>query len=73
MRDKNKMHDLALSRRGRGEDALGPTSDIGARLRALYGAVQDEGIPEHLLDLLDRLDAAERGSLQAGGKDKSNG
>lgn len=44
---------------GRADDGLGPNSDIGSRLRALYGAVQDEGIPEQLLDLLERLDSAE--------------
>ena len=51
------MNDLSPVRR---EDDLGPTSDIGAKLRALYGSVQEEGIPEHLLDLLERLDAAEQ-------------
>jgi hypothetical protein len=44
---------------GRAEDGLGPTTDIGSRLRALYGAVQDEGVPDQLLDLLERLDSAE--------------
>jgi hypothetical protein len=39
---------------------LGPTSDIGSRLRALYGAVQEEGVPDQLLDLLEKLDNAER-------------
>lgn len=29
-------------------------------MRALYGAVQEEGIPDKLLDLLDRLDEVER-------------
>jgi len=42
------------------DDGLGPTSDIGSRLRALYGAVQDEGVPDQLLDLLEKLDSAER-------------
>jgi len=42
------------------EDGLGPTSDIGSRLRALYGAVQEEGVPDQLLDLLEKLDNAER-------------
>jgi len=42
------------------DDGLGPTSDIGSRLRALYGAVQEEGVPDALLDLLERLDSAER-------------
>lgn len=53
--------------RPQAEDGLGPTSDIGSRLRALYGAVQEEGIPDQLLDLLEKLDSAER----AGGKQTS--
>lgn len=51
------MNDLTPAQR---DEGLGPTSDIGAKLRALYGSVQEEGIPEHLLDLLERLDAAEQ-------------
>ncbi len=50
------------------EDGLGPNSDIGNKLRALYGAVQEEGIPNQLLDLLDRLDEVERQSKS--GKDE---
>jgi hypothetical protein len=46
--------------RSQSEDGLGPTSDIGSRLRALYGAVQEEGVPDQLLDLLEKLDNAER-------------
>ncbi|MET0437661.1 MAG: NepR family anti-sigma factor [Devosia sp.] len=42
------------------DDGLGPTTDIGSRLRALYGAVQEEGVPDQLLDLLEKLDNAER-------------
>lgn len=45
---------------GRADDGLGPNTDIGARLRALYGAVQDEGVPDLLLDLLEKLDSAEQ-------------
>ncbi|MGV8855564.1 MAG: NepR family anti-sigma factor [Devosia sp.] len=44
----------------RADDGLGPNTDIGARLRALYGAVQDEGVPDQLLDLLEKLDSAEQ-------------
>lgn len=44
---------------GRADDGLGPNTDIGARLRALYGSVQDEGVPDQLLDLLEKLDSAE--------------
>ena len=50
----------------RGDDGLGPNTDIGAKLRALYGAVQDEPIPEDILDLLDKLDQAERNSDASG-------
>ncbi len=45
---------------GRPEDGLGPNSDIGSRLRALYGSVQEEVVPSHLLDLLEKLDMAEQ-------------
>lgn len=45
---------------GRADDGLGPNSEIGARLRALYGAVQDEGVPAQLLDLLEQLDSVEQ-------------
>jgi len=45
---------------GWADDGLGPPSDIGSRLRALYGAVQDEGVPERLLDLLEKLDSVEK-------------
>lgn len=53
------MNDLSTIRR-RLDDGLGPNSDIGNKLRALYGAIQDEGIPDKLLQLLDRLDEVER-------------
>ena len=56
---------------GRAEEGLGPTTDIGSRLRALYGAVQDEGVPDQLLDLLEHLDSAEMS--QAGANAKRNG
>ncbi|WP_425283943.1 NepR family anti-sigma factor [Devosia limi] len=50
---------------GRADDGLGPNSDIGARLRALYGSVQDEGVPDQLLDLLEKLDNAEAAQVDA--------
>jgi hypothetical protein len=49
-------------RRSGSGDGLGPNSDIGAKLRALYMSVQEEGIPEKFLDLLERLDRAEQNS-----------
>jgi len=60
MRYKTGMNDLSTLRQRQKEDRLGPNSDIGNKLRALYGAVQDEGIPPQLLDLLDKLDEAEQ-------------
>jgi hypothetical protein len=59
MKDKKAMNDLSTLRR-RQDDGLGANSDIGNKLRALYGAVQEEGIPDKLLELLDRLDEVER-------------
>lgn len=56
---------------GRAEEGLGPNTDIGSRLRALYGAVQEEGVPDQLLDLLEKLDTAER--TQKGGNDERDG
>ncbi|ODT82798.1 MAG: hypothetical protein ABS76_07015 [Pelagibacterium sp. SCN 64-44] len=56
---------------GRADDGLGPNSDIGSRLRALYGAVQEEGVPDQLLDLLERLDSAEK--AQQTGNSERNG
>lgn len=53
------MNDMTPVHRRRKDDGLGPTTDIGAKLRALYGAVQDEGIPDRILDLLEQLDQAE--------------
>ena len=60
MRDKTKMNQVTPARPRRFDDGLGPNSDIGAKLRALYGSVQDEGIPDRFLDLLEKLDEAER-------------
>jgi hypothetical protein len=59
MTEKTRPSGGPAQRNRRGDDALGPNSDIGAKLRALYGAVQDEAIPERLLDLLEKLDQVE--------------
>jgi hypothetical protein len=60
MRDTTKMNHMPPAQSRRTDDGLGPNSDIGARLRALYGAVQEEGIPDRFLDLLEQLDRAEQ-------------
>jgi hypothetical protein len=64
--NKSNGESQPRSRAGRAEDRLGPSTDIGSRLRALYGAVQDEGVPEQLLDLLERLDSAEQAQSRSG-------
>ncbi len=36
-----------------------PNAQIASKLRALYTSVQEEAIPDRLMDLLEKLDAAE--------------
>lgn len=71
MKDDRLSQQRMRTQAGRAEDALGPNTDIGSRLRALYGAVQDEGVPEDLLDLLEKLDGAE--AAQKSGTSKHDG
>ena len=67
VKDKSKMNEMSVPRQRRADDGLGPTSDIGAKLRAFYGAVQDQPIPDKFLDLLEKLDAVERASKKKDG------
>lgn len=41
-------------------DGLDPNSEISRKLRAVYHEVESEDIPEQFLDLLEKLDEAER-------------
>jgi len=66
MKDNLVTQQRMRTQAGRADDGLGPNTDIGARLRALYGAVQDEGVPDQLLDLLEKLDNAERAQKSKG-------
>ncbi|MBM7049997.1 MULTISPECIES: NepR family anti-sigma factor [Rhizobium] len=50
----NKASDLRVM------DILDPNNQIGNRLRSFYAAMQDEVIPDRFLDLLEKLDQAER-------------
>jgi hypothetical protein len=59
---KEKTISAPLPRQRRGDDGLGANSDIGVRLRALYASVQEEVIPDRLLDLLEKLDQVEEQS-----------
>ena len=60
MKEKSKMNEMNVPRMRRTDDGLGPNSDIGAKLRAFYGAVQDQPIPDKFLDLLEKLDEVEQ-------------
>lgn len=43
-----------------GDDLLGVNSEIGRKLRQLYMEIQEEALPTYLLELLDRLEQAEK-------------
>jgi hypothetical protein len=62
MKDKTISRAATVARQRRGDDGLGANSDIGVRLRALYASVQEESIPDRLLDLLEKLDQVEQAS-----------
>jgi hypothetical protein len=51
------------------DDALGPNSAIGKKLRALYDDVMSEEVPDRFMDLLGRLEDAEKSS---GGRQSEN-
>ena len=72
MKEKIVSQQRSRVQSGRVDDGLGPNSDIGVRLRALYGAVQEEGVPDQLLDLLERLDQAEHAQAAQKGNDASS-
>lgn len=66
VKDKSKMNEMSVPRQRRSEDGLGSNSDIGAKLRAFYGAVQDQPIPDKFLDLLEKLDQVEQAAKRKG-------
>ena len=43
----------------------GPVGEIPKKLRQYYESLQEEAIPDRLLDLLEKLDRAERAANQA--------
>lgn len=64
-RDNCAPNATGLSGRSSGAnkgDELGPNTEIGSKLRALYSSIQDETIPDRFLDLLEKLDQVERKS-----------
>ena len=47
---------------------LEPHAQITQKLRDLYESVEEEGIPDRFLELLEKLDRAEKAAKSADGK-----
>lgn len=48
------------------KDGIASLNDpVGQRLRDFFSALENEGIPDRFLDLLDQLDAAESAAAKA--------
>lgn len=60
MNAKNNFSDAPERARVRRRDTKNAETEIGLKLRALYASVQEEEIPARFLDLLEKLDEAER-------------
>lgn len=65
---------INMSNNGRGKHrvagAVDPNSQISRKLREFYEGVQEESIPDRFLDLLEKLDEAEKSVDSAGKNDK---
>ncbi|EJF91625.1 NepR family anti-sigma factor [Bartonella tamiae] len=53
--DKNRVEDPTLN-----DEILGSHSEIASKLKQFYTAIQEEEIPDRFLDLLEKLDRAEK-------------
>jgi anti-sigma factor NepR-like protein len=60
MNAKKNSIDAPEKVRVRRRDIKNAETEIGLKLRALYASVQEEQIPARFLDLLEKLDEAER-------------
>lgn len=60
MSDIPENHRRVGSARKTGGSLKDPNAQIAAKLKALYTAVEEEPIPDMFLDLLEKLDQAER-------------
>ena len=58
--DKAPEAERDTANRPKAGDPLAPSGRIGAQLRALYDEVEREPVPHDLIDLLERLDEAEK-------------
>ncbi|MGW9229537.1 NepR family anti-sigma factor [Pseudorhizobium sp. NPDC055634] len=51
---------MTLSQHDMKPGSVPPNASISRKLREFYDAVQEEGIPDRFLDLLEKLEDAER-------------
>ncbi len=58
--DNRKKQDMTLSQHDMKPGSVPPNASISRKLREFYDAVQEEGIPDRFLDLLEKLENAER-------------
>eukprot|EP01132_Coremiostelium_polycephalum_P001780 gene1780-2202_t len=65
MNANKSISDGSEKGRVRRRDVRNAESEIGLKLRALYASVQEEEIPARFLDLLEKLDEAERNHAQS--------
>ncbi|MGH9916051.1 NepR family anti-sigma factor [Phyllobacterium sp. OV277] len=65
MNANKSLSDVPDKGRVRRRDVRNAESEIGLKLRALYASVQEEEIPVRFLDLLEKLDEAERNHAQS--------
>ncbi|MND78537.1 hypothetical protein D3C87_1630540 [compost metagenome] len=55
-----KNHDMTTAETSQIKPGtIAPNASISRKLKEFYDAVQEEGIPDRFLDLLERLEAAE--------------
>lgn len=67
--DLGKKNDMPLAQpQDVKPGSASPNASISRKLREFYDAVQEEGIPDRFLDLLERLEQAERNAKSVGVK-----
>jgi hypothetical protein len=60
--ETRKKQDMTISHHEIKPGSMPPNASISRKLREFYDAVQEEGIPDRFMDLLEKLDEAERSS-----------
>jgi len=58
--ETRKKQDMTLSHHEIKPGAMAPNASISRKLRDFYDAVQEEGIPDRFMELLEKLEEAER-------------